>query len=164
MSLLKSLSRLARSLNPEAVDAKAVAAVVDSNKLKSGLTLLDGSMLQAGVIHASGYALMGTDHLGNKYYQRGADTTQVNRDRVVVYGPKFQNAYGQYDSSCVAPEWHGWLHHMTDTVPSASDAKPFFHLDKPEYDPAKPYFQKGHYLMGKGKRTWRKVEAWKPSA
>ena len=154
MSLLKSLSRLARSLNPEAVDAKAVAAVVDSNKLKSGLTLLDGSMLQvrfhgitchmvlrgtkavfisalvspegtgssvpasssglnthrhlpgdpgawggqhaqtispqhgyyhylprvhvqAGVIHASGYKLMGTDHLGNKYYQRGATDTQV---------------------------------------------------------------------------------------
>lgn len=48
--------------------------------------------------------------------------------------------------------------------PHPRPQKPFFHLDKPEYDPAKPYFPKGHYLMGKGKRTWKKVEAWKPSA
>lgn len=46
MSFLKSLARWARRLNPT-VDEKAVASVVDTAELRTGLTLLDGSILQA---------------------------------------------------------------------------------------------------------------------
>lgn len=43
---------------------------------------------------------------------------QMNRDRVVIYGPRAMQSYGDYDPSMVAPEWHAWLHHMTDDLPS----------------------------------------------
>ena len=52
MSLLKTLAGLGSRVNSAlfgvTVDSTAVAKVVDGAKLRSGLTLLDGSLLQVG--------------------------------------------------------------------------------------------------------------------
>ena len=53
---------------------------------------------------------IGTDHLGNRYYQAERRQGYKKRRRWVVYN-------GIADASKVPPEWHGWLHCQTDTVP-----------------------------------------------
>ena len=51
--------------------------------------------------------LVGTDKYGNRYY-RGRGRSGYNRDRRwVVYK-------GRPEASKVPPEWHAWLHHLTD--------------------------------------------------
>lgn len=49
---------------------------------------------------------VGADAFGNRYFRAKAG----NR-RWVVYN-------GSVDASRVPSEWHAWLHHMTDAVPS----------------------------------------------
>ncbi|KAJ3291394.1 hypothetical protein HK104_006140 [Borealophlyctis nickersoniae] len=62
---------------------------------------------------------VGTDANGNNYYEDKAHI--VNRDRWVEY--KKWN----YDTSSVVPEWHQWLHRITDDVPTEKTLpKPFF--------------------------------------
>ncbi|KAJ3055063.1 hypothetical protein HK097_011626 [Rhizophlyctis rosea] len=53
---------------------------------------------------------VGTDYLGNEYYENRDDI--VLRDRWVLF--KKWN----YDATQVPPEWHQWLHKITDDVPS----------------------------------------------
>ena len=57
---------------------------------------------------------MGTDHLGNVYFQGGKDMHGTPR-RWVIYD-------GSNDASRVPPEWFSWLHHQIDGVPD--DALP----------------------------------------
>lgn len=113
------------------------------------------------MIHSPGYTLVGKDHLGNSYYQRTASETQTNRDRVVIFGPEYLKQFGEYEASMITPEWHGWLHHMTNTIPG-NLPRPAYHLDKTPYDPANPYLPKGHRRHGSNRRCWSKVEAWSP--
>lgn len=56
--------------------------------------------------------LVGADVLGNRYYQGKPRTGYKHPRRYVTYA-------SGYDSSHVPPEWHGWLHHQTDVIPSA---------------------------------------------
>jgi NADH:ubiquinone oxidoreductase subunit len=52
--------------------------------------------------------LVGEDRFGNRYY-RGRPRRGYSRDqRWVVYR-------GMDEASKVPPEWHAWLHHMTDS-------------------------------------------------
>jgi len=53
--------------------------------------------------------LKGVDRFGNKYFESGEE--QVGRHRWVFY------AKPNFDASQVPPEWHQWLHRMTDRVP-----------------------------------------------
>lgn len=55
--------------------------------------------------------LVGTDQAGNKYYVDRRTKGTKREKRWVVYN-------GASEASRVPPEWHGWLHHQTDTVPS----------------------------------------------
>ncbi|KAL5663962.1 hypothetical protein ACJX0J_024070, partial [Zea mays] len=71
--------------------------------------LLDGNLLQTK-IHNIGATLVGVDKFGNKYYEKLHDT-QYGRHRWVEYAEK-----GRYNASQVPPEWHGWLHHITDST------------------------------------------------
>ena len=59
-----------------------------------------------------GKAQVGTDELGNTYWQGGQDTAGRVR-RWVIYA-------GANDASRVPPEWFGWLHNTFDDVPDAS--------------------------------------------
>ncbi|WP_375392058.1 NADH:ubiquinone oxidoreductase subunit NDUFA12 [uncultured Sphingomonas sp.] len=52
---------------------------------------------------------VGTDELGNVYYEGGRDTAG-NPRRWVIY-------QGANDGSRVPPDWFAWLHHQLDTVP-----------------------------------------------
>ena len=62
---------------------------------------------------------VGTDASGNKYYrEKGARKIVVGggmesrERRWVIYN-------GIVEASKVPPEWHGWLHHMTNEPPAA---------------------------------------------
>ena len=55
--------------------------------------------------------LIGTDELGNRYYQeKGRPYRPRRRRRWVIYK-------GEAEGSRVAAEWHGWLHHTVDSPP-----------------------------------------------
>ncbi|GAB2264960.1 hypothetical protein Dimus_000031 [Dionaea muscipula] len=69
--------------------------------------LFDGNLLQTK-IHNIGARLVGVDKFGNKYYEKLGDT-QAGRHRWVDYGNS-----SRYNASQVPPEWHGWLHYITD--------------------------------------------------
>ncbi|XP_065911727.1 NADH dehydrogenase [ubiquinone] 1 alpha subcomplex subunit 12-like isoform X2 [Dysidea avara] len=56
--------------------------------------------------------LVGTDSVGNKYYQN--NNYFFGRNRWVFYAKK----RGEYDASDVPAEWHGWLHYTTDDPPT----------------------------------------------
>uniref|UniRef100_A0A2N9J5E6 NADH dehydrogenase [ubiquinone] 1 alpha subcomplex subunit 12 n=1 Tax=Fagus sylvatica TaxID=28930 RepID=A0A2N9J5E6_FAGSY len=58
-------------------------------------------------IHNIGGKVVGVDKFGNKYYENL--NTQYGRHRWVEYAEK-----GRYNASQVPPEWHGWLHYITD--------------------------------------------------
>ena len=59
-----------------------------------------------------GKAKVGTDALGNVYWQGGKDTAGNPRRWVIYDGPN--------DASRVPPEWHGWLHNQVDDLPDKS--------------------------------------------
>lgn len=58
--------------------------------------------------------MIGVDSNGNKYYEK--KDAQVGRNRWVVYAGG-QDWINQ-NSSTVPPEWHGWLHFITDENPA----------------------------------------------
>lgn len=49
---------------------------------------------------------VGADELGNRYYKH-----KRNDRRWVLYN-------GYAEASAIAPGWHGWIHHRTDTPPT----------------------------------------------
>jgi NADH:ubiquinone oxidoreductase subunit len=53
---------------------------------------------------------VGRDGLGNIYFETKKPISGYTR-RWVIYS-------GSNDASRVPPEWFGWLHHQTDTVPA----------------------------------------------
>ncbi len=57
---------------------------------------------------------VGVDQLGNTYHEAPPRKSYKLTRRWVMYK-------GAPDASAVPPEWHGWLHHQTDTVPSEED-------------------------------------------
>ncbi|MEZ0495721.1 NADH:ubiquinone oxidoreductase subunit NDUFA12 [Sphingomonas sp. IW22] len=61
------------------------------------------------LIGLRGKTRVGTDDLGNAYWQGGSDTAGRPR-RWVIYK-------GSNDASGVPPEWFSWLHHQIDDVP-----------------------------------------------
>ena len=53
---------------------------------------------------------IGTDSLGNTYFESKKPIAGQNRRWVMYQGPN--------DASRVPPEWFGWLHHQTDIIPT----------------------------------------------
>ncbi|MBX7146102.1 MAG: NADH:ubiquinone oxidoreductase subunit NDUFA12 [Alphaproteobacteria bacterium] len=54
---------------------------------------------------------VGCDYLGNSYYQTRHRHAHRRAKRWVIYR-------GLNDASKVPAEWHGWLHHTYDRIPS----------------------------------------------
>jgi NADH:ubiquinone oxidoreductase subunit len=110
--------------------------------------------------------LVGRDQLGNRYYrnksraplQKGGGRFSRER-RWVLY-------HGEAEASRVPPEWHGWLHHTVDDVPSAA-GQPKYAWQKPHlanlsgtpdaYRPPGSLFRGGHRQPAAGD-----YEPWKP--
>ncbi|KAM9169885.1 NADH dehydrogenase [ubiquinone] 1 alpha subcomplex subunit 12 [Pangshura tecta] len=62
--------------------------------------------------------LVGVDKYGNKYYENKKNF--FGRHRWVDYTTEMngKNTYGEVDGSMVPPEWHRWLHCMTEDPPT----------------------------------------------
>lgn len=108
----------------------------------------------------TGAKRVGADAAGNVYYRAKPRKGYKKERRWVKYN-------GAAEASKVPPEWHGWLHHQTDAVPS--DSAPSFR--RPWMKPHTPnltgtnaaYRPPGHILEG-GKRdkATGDYEAWTP--
>jgi NADH:ubiquinone oxidoreductase subunit len=61
--------------------------------------------------------LVGTDSQGNRYYRDRVRRAGARERRWVMYN-------GEEEASRVPPEWHAWLHHTTDAVPSPDAYRP----------------------------------------
>lgn len=53
---------------------------------------------------------VGTDEFGNRYYRRRGRSGYTRERRWVMYK-------GEVEASRVPPEWHAWLHHVSDAAP-----------------------------------------------
>jgi NADH:ubiquinone oxidoreductase subunit len=90
----------------------------------------------------------GTDAFGNRYYRSRRSPLYGRERRWVVYK-------GMAEASKVPPEWHAWLHHMTDEplTEQAQRARPWQKPHVPNLTGTPlAYRPRGHQLMG-GKRA-----------
>lgn len=103
---------------------------------------------------------IGEDALGNKYYEAPPRKEYKLTRRWVMYN-------GAPEATKVPPEWHGWLHHQTDAVPSNDEEGYRRSWQKPYTQNAtgtdQAYRPPGHILSG-GKRdsATGDYEAWTP--
>ncbi|WP_296763553.1 NADH:ubiquinone oxidoreductase subunit NDUFA12 [Sediminimonas sp.] len=95
---------------------------------------------------------VGEDEQGNKFYISGDGTR-----RWVIYN-------GEVEASRISPDWHGWLHHTFDEVPSEAPLrhKPW---EKPHQEnltgTAMAYAPSGSIRRAHPQEA-RDYEAWKP--
>ena len=108
----------------------------------------------------SGSKRVGVDSQGNKYYRAKPRKGYKRERRWVIYK-------GVAEASKIPPEWHGWMHHPSDAIPS-SEVKSFRRKwQKPHAQnltgTEEAYFPPGHELKG-GKRAKATgdYEAWTP--
>ncbi len=103
---------------------------------------------------------IGVDHLGNTYFEGKARVGYKNKRRWVLYKD-------EPEASSVPPEWHGWLHHQTDTVPAKTQKS----FRRPWQTPHQPnltgtnqaYHPPGHALKGGARdKATGDYQAWSP--
>jgi NADH:ubiquinone oxidoreductase subunit len=102
-------------------------------------------------------AHVGKDALGNHYYEERRPGAGRRARRWVVYG-------GPTESSTVAPEWHCWLHYVTDEPLPDTGRKPWQkpHVPNLTGTPGS-YRPAGHdYSGGRRAGTPADYEAWTP--
>jgi NADH:ubiquinone oxidoreductase subunit len=92
--------------------------------------------------------LVGTDPLGNRYYQQRKKSAGARRRRWAVFHD------GSEEPTLVPPAWHAWLHYTIDDFPQAEEMRP--RAWEREHQPNvtgtdQAYRPPGHTLMG-GKR------------
>ena len=78
--------------------------------LKSIFTWWEGATFGTHLFSWRNGAKIGTDALGNSYFESKGPVAGRTR-RWVIYA-------GSNDASRVPPEWFGWLHQQTDVVPA----------------------------------------------
>ena len=105
---------------------------------------------------------VGTDVLGNKYYESPKPRPGTKKPRRwVIYK-------GTPEASKVPPEWHGWLHYQTDIRPEEGEKSFRREWQKPHTanmtGTNQAYRPPGHLLEG-GQRdkATGDYEAWKPA-
>jgi len=125
-----------------------------------GKILIDGNLLHTKM-RAHEATLIGTDNMGNKYYER-MENTQFGRHRWVEYADN-----GNYNASAVPPEWHSWLHYISDhTADQLLELKPkTYGVAHRENQSGRGdgiiHYSKGHALNPTG-RDWKRYQAWQP--
>jgi len=121
--------------------------------------LVDGNLLHTK-LREGGATLIGEDTQGNRYYENM--NTQSGRQRWVEYADA-----SNYNASSIPPEWHGWLHYITDHT-----AEEVMALKPTRYGVAHRenltgrgdgmiYHTKGHAL-NPNKRDWKRYQSWQP--
>ncbi len=103
--------------------------------------------------------LAGSDEFGNRYYRRSQRRMGMKQKRWVIYK-------GADEASSVPPDWHAWLHHLTDAPPSEQPLPR--HAWQQPHEPnhtgtAEAYRPPGHALAG-GRRApaTGDYEPWRP--
>jgi len=102
-------------------------------------------------------AHVGKDAAGNHYFESRRAAKGARPRRWVVYN-------GPVDASAIGPEWHAWLHYITDAPLPADGRKPWQkpHEKNLTGTPA-GYRPAGHdYAGGKRAHTPADYEAWTP--
>lgn len=108
----------------------------------------------------SGAQKVGEDTHGNVYYRAKPRPGTKRERRWVMYREGAE-------ASMVPPEWHGWLHHQCDTIPSGEGLSHRRNWQKPHRPnmtgTKDAYRPPGHILEG-GKRdkATGDYEAWQP--
>lgn len=104
-------------------------------------------------------ARVGSDDLGNLYYQGGVDVHGKPR-RWVIYN-------GSNDASRVPPDWHGWLHNTHDETPDKALPPPraWQAAPKPNLTGTTEAFRPAGALEAGGQRAAATgdYEAWSPN-
>jgi NADH:ubiquinone oxidoreductase subunit len=100
---------------------------------------------------------VGQDDLGNIYYERPGRFAGARNRRWVVYA-------GPADASVIGPEWHAWLHHLTDEPLPAPTGKPWVKPHEPNRTGTpQSYRPAGHdYQGGKRASASADYQAWTP--
>ncbi|KAG0593718.1 hypothetical protein M758_UG013700 [Ceratodon purpureus] len=122
--------------------------------------LVDGNLLHTK-LREHDATLIGEDTQGNKYFEKKVNT-QFGRHRWVVYADS-----ANYNASAIPPEWHAWLHYITDHT-----AEQLLELKPTRYGVAHRenltgrgdgmvYHTKGHAL-NPNKRDWKRYQSWQP--
>jgi NADH:ubiquinone oxidoreductase subunit len=99
--------------------------------------------------------LVGSDENGNRYYQSKKRYVQGRLKRWVLYK-------SGKEPTTVPPQWHGWLHYMTDTIPSKK------HKWQKEAIPNQTGTENAYFPAGAKQRKEEATpatgsyEAWKP--
>ncbi len=108
------------------------------------------------VTMTSGARRIGIDGAGNKYYEAKPRSGYNYPRRWVMYK-------GAPEASKVPPEWHGWLHHQTNVIPSEEGES----YRQPWQKPHKPNMigaGQSHRPANESARTASgDYEAWTPS-
>lgn len=108
----------------------------------------------------TGAKRVGTDATGNRYFRASPRKGYKRERRWVLYK-------GAPEATKVPPEWHGWLHHQTDAIPTQTDVSYRRPWQKPHVQnltgTTAAYRPPGHILEG-GKRPHATgdYEAWTP--
>ncbi|PJB70814.1 MAG: NADH:ubiquinone oxidoreductase subunit NDUFA12 [Alphaproteobacteria bacterium CG_4_9_14_3_um_filter_47_13] len=103
---------------------------------------------------------IGTDSSGNQYYRAKPRTGYKHDRRWVIYKNEPQ-------ASAVPPEWHGWLHHQTNDVPTETPESYRRDWQKPHRHnmtgTTLAYRPPGHHLKnGQRPAATGDYEAWTP--
>lgn len=112
-----------------------------------------------------GARAVGSDELGNRYFEQRstrnlAATPAARPRRYVVY----KNAS---EASLIPPEWHAWMHYLTDTPPSdeAYQAKPWQKAHKPNMTGTADAYRPAGSILGYGARpkATGDYKPWRPN-
>lgn len=102
---------------------------------------------------------VGVDDAGNRYFEERRARRGYRARRWVLYA-------GEPEASAVPPEWHAWLHYMTDAPIPASLRRPWQkpHLPNLTGTPAS-YRPPGHdYKGGQRAPATGDYESWTPGS
>ncbi|VDO45907.1 unnamed protein product [Haemonchus placei] len=118
--------------------------------------------------------LVGEDKFGNKYYEDNSYFVPRNRwvefpEKVIIgsgFGADFYvrrqalmlQVWLDYDASQVPPEWHRWLHHITDDTPTQKP--PQNEKWVMQHEENLSIFEDKKYIPYSTTRT--KIQAWQP--
>ena len=104
-------------------------------------------------------APVGRDEAGNRYYREKRRPAGRRERRWVVYE-------GEVEASRVPPEWHRWLHHVSDAPPTEAplEARAWEKPHRPNATgTAAAYRPPGHILSGgRRDRATGDYEPWHP--
>lgn len=105
--------------------------------------------------------LVGEDEFGNRYYvQRSGNGPLGVPARWVIYA-------SLSEASLVPPDWHGWLHHTVDELPTAAAyaAKPWQQPHQMNMTGTAKAYRPNGSILGKGVRAKSTADykPWRPN-